>query len=622
MPKITVDIDANASELKKQIAEAEIELKCLRKEMNRKFSLGEVDAAEKIQLEVNQAKTALKGLQSEMKNTSVATAGMSKSVGNGSNTLMQFSRIAQDAPFGIMGIGNNITATAEAFGHLSKSSGGAGNALKAVASSMIGTGGILLAVSLVTTALTIMSQQGLSIGDVVDKLSGNFNKLASDMREAGAEAAKSSATQISSMNAYVSVAKDVNLSMSDRLIAVDKLQKEYPAYFGNLTKEQILNGNVEGAVKEVTKALIAKAKATAYANKVADLAGEELNLMQKQTDEIKQMAKMLGITEKAFISLTNSGSKGFSELARKAEQLGVIDAFRLASTESSLKNVQQELKKNISAQEAYTKQINSLTGEQIKLDTPKPGKVKVAKTEKPLKAKVPIIPFKSEIQATDLVDIAGIEVFNGQVDKFGNKIKGLAGVMRTGLVEARIAVSEETIRMNELLANFNNNATAIIQGNIAETFGMLGTSIGEALATGGNVLNAIGQTILAGLSSFLSDMGSELIKYGTLAVVKGKLDIAIATGGPAAIAAGIAAIGVGIALKAVSGAIGAKAKGGSIASSNSGGNAYQSSGGNNSSFSSNNGSGTVVFEISGQSLIGVLSNTLDKNRRLGGSLSF
>jgi len=113
-------------------------------------------------------------------------------------------------------------------------------------------------------------------------------------------------------------------------------------------------------------------------------------------------------------------------------------------------------------------------------------------------------------------------------------------------------------------------------------------------------------------------MGDLLIKYGTLAVVKGKLDLAIAAGGPISIGAGIAAIAVGVALKAAAGALGSFASSGGNRGGGGGGANNQSF--SSSGFSGGGGGGTVVFEISGQKLIGVLSNTINANRRLGGTL--
>ena len=171
------------------------------------------------------------------------------------------------------------------------------------------------------------------------------------------------------------------------------------------------------------------------------------------------------------------------------------------------------------------------------------------------------------------------------------------------------------------LQEFNNNANNLISGSISNTFSNLGSSIGEALASGGDVLNAIGSTIIQGLSNFLSDMGSMLIKYGTLAVLKGKLDLAILAGGPVAIGAGIAAIAVGVALSAAGAAIGSFSSsggGGQTGSSNFSGS---SGGGNFGASSGGSGGGTVVFEIAGTKLVGVLSNTLRQNRDLGGTLS-
>jgi hypothetical protein len=178
-------------------------------------------------------------------------------------------------------------------------------------------------------------------------------------------------------------------------------------------------------------------------------------------------------------------------------------------------------------------------------------------------------------------------------------------------------LKEKLAGVNLELLEFNKSANEIIQYTIANTFGQLGTSIGQALVNGGNVLNAVGQTILQGLTSFLSDLGSELIKYGTLAVIKGKLDLAILTGGPVAIAAGLAAIGVGVALKAASGAIGAAANKNKESYSapmpQSSATISTSAAGSSQDF----GGGRVVFEISGTNLIGVLNRAGAKLTRFG-----
>ena len=287
MAELEVIIGGDSKDLDKEILKVEKELKRLESQKQTNVKLG-IDTAN-LDKSISSTKSKLDGLKSSLNTTSVAANTFNKATVNGSNTLTQFSRIAQDAPFGIIGIGNNLTATAESFSNLSRSAGGATNALKAVGSSLLGGGGVLLAISLVTTGLTYMSQSGLTVGDVFDKLSGKFDKVGQAMNDVAAEAAKNSSEEITGYKALVSVAQNVNTSMEKRLLAVTKLQKEYPAYFGNLSKEKILNGDVSSATKDLTQAIIAKAKAQAFANKIAEIAEQSLKNDLKAAEARKKL---------------------------------------------------------------------------------------------------------------------------------------------------------------------------------------------------------------------------------------------------------------------------------------------------------------------------------------------
>ena len=603
--KLSVEIGADISDFQKKIQEVEFDIKELSKVKLDRLKLG-LDTTE-INAQIKDAKNNLTQLKTAVKDTGQSFASAVPKVANAGNTLTQFSRIAQDAPYGIIGIGNNITATAESFTYLKQKTGSTSGALKALGSSIMGTGGILLGVSLLTTGMTLLAQSGLSVGDVIDKITGNFDEFGAALKKANEEAVKNSAAEISGMNALVSTAKDVNLSMNDRLLAVKELQNQYPGYFGNLSKEQILNGNVATAVQGVTDALIAKAKAQAYTGELVKLSQEEFKLEEKKFQLLADKAKLeQSSNAKNAVALTAYG---------KNQDYVVNAAIRntraIQDLDSQLSQNALELAKNAEAQAKWTSRINENVAASIKLKTEVAKPVKTFNTPQVTGVTNAIIP-------APLFDVKGIATFNGQVDAFGNKIKELPGVIKSSLIQIPKEISEGTILMMEALLEFNNAATEIINTSIADTFAGLGNAIGSALATGGDVLSAVGKTLLSSLGAILTNMGQMAIQIGV-----GLLGIkaALKSLNPAvAIAAGVALIALGSFFSARSSAIAGGIGGGTGASGGTG------AGANNQSFTSSgfasrgDGGGTVVFEIAGQKLIGVLNNTLNANKRLGGTL--
>ena len=558
----------------------------------------------------------LSTLEKTTDKTGQAFANMQKPVANGGNTLMQFSRIAQDAPYGIMGIGNNITATVEAFGHLKNSTGSAGGALKALAGSIMGSGGILLAVSLVTTALTYMSQNGITVGDVFNKLTGNFDGYASALKKVNEEAYKDDG--VKSAIANVNELK-INIDLAKKgFLDKNQVVKQYNETIGKTTG---LVDNLDQAEKMLVRNGDAYIKMTLY-KAAANLALEEA--AKKTLEAEKSRAKKLTEFSNAFLDADLTQTRSKEQYEAKQQNLKRQAENR---QKEEVKINQDAANKNISIAKKFQSQAAQIATEfnfNLFNDT-KADKTKSSSSQESKRPKLSTVSALGGIDS-DKLKAEGKKVIKVFEESLGSELNRFKETKIP--LNIPLAPSFDQIKFDEMigkLSEFDIAANEIIQGSISSTFQNLGNVIGEALSTGANVFQAFGQTLIQGLGNLISSLGDKLIQLGTAAVLAGTVVKLFGT--ISGVGAGLAAIAGGTLLKGMGSAIATKgdqqgggSSGGRSVSTGSSVSSPTSStgGGGGSSFQG----GTVVFEISGQSLIGVLSNTLDKNRRLGGSLSF
>jgi hypothetical protein len=120
-----------------------------------------------------------------------------KPAGDATQSLINFSRIAQDAPFGMMGIANNLNPMVESFQRLSATEGGTKKALSAMAQGLMGPAGIGVAIGLLSALLSTYSKE---IGNFFKGASGQLDDFIKKLNELNEElykiAAKSEARQI------------------------------------------------------------------------------------------------------------------------------------------------------------------------------------------------------------------------------------------------------------------------------------------------------------------------------------------------------------------------------------------------------------------------------------------
>lgn len=501
-----------------------------------------------------------------------------KKTADGSSAMVAFSRGIQDAPFGIMGVSNNITNLTEQFGYLKTKTGSATGALKAMIKSAKGFNGITLLISLATTAWLMYSrsQQGAA-------------KATNELVDAQKDLIGGTMQEISSVKTLLSIAKNENESKRKRELAVNKLQELYPKYLSNITLEGINTSKTKESVDLLTKSLIQQAKVKGAQSRLSDLYSKRFEIENKKAAEQVSIMKTLWI-----------GVRNFGNISKSA-----MDASAVAT-----KNQKKELGKLDEEIGKVNSSITKLLSSDFDFD-----KMFGGKGESPVKALVSetFMPIIQEF------DIFGNKI-KESIDNTNAQLQG-RGIDWQKAYNAEQQLKEQA-RIEANLLAMNTRLSDIINNGMINALAGIGVGIGNALATGASVISSVGGVLLGALGNVLTQVGQMAISIGIgLQAIK----TALKTLNPlAAIGAGVALVALGSYFSSKSQSIGSSM--GSSSGSSGGASSASSAGSGYSAptsrggFSNGSGGGTVVFEIAGQKLVGVLSNTLQRNRNLGGTL--
>jgi hypothetical protein len=173
-------------------------------------------------------------------------AGASAASGGATASVLEFGRVISDAPYGIRGVANNLQQLASNFAFMAKQAGGAGAALKAMGSALMGPLGILVAFQAVIAAL--------------DYFSANMKKAENQMAEFSAEGIT---TNVTKLHILKDAMNDTNVALEDKISLLRKAGTEFEELNGFIADGAInmdaFNTTVDKMILKMSEVAFAKA---------------------------------------------------------------------------------------------------------------------------------------------------------------------------------------------------------------------------------------------------------------------------------------------------------------------------------------------------------------------------
>jgi hypothetical protein len=227
----------------KPVEQLELEIEALNQALKSGANPAQLQAfnaqLKKLQTQLDNTKiSGFEGALGKINSSASRAADGLKKVPNASNqagqALINLGRVAQDAPFGIIGIANNINPLLESFQRLQKESGSTGATIRSLGKELLGGGGLGLAVSVVSSLLVVFGDKLFKSGKEAVAAKEKVDAYGDGIKQAFQDIAQ----ETSKVEILVTALKREKLSRDERKGAIEELQRIAPAYFGTLDKEK------------------------------------------------------------------------------------------------------------------------------------------------------------------------------------------------------------------------------------------------------------------------------------------------------------------------------------------------------------------------------------------------
>jgi len=338
---------------------------------------GAIAGLNQVQNELNQTAKAAIGFDDDLQKAASKLKQLPGVTNQATFTLNNFTRVVQDAPFGIRGVANNIDPLVESFLLLRNQTGSTSGALKGMLQALTGPAGILLAVSTVTSLMVVFSDELAKVFGFAKKAETGVKDLKDGINDIFTETAK----EATAVNGFIAILKNETETRKRKLEALKELKDIQPDIFGGLELEgQAVRG------LDVAYSNYLENQKTVIAVKVKQLQLEQL---------LEQQLRQQGIT---LVGVQKTFFEGTKRLQQLRENDPALQGGDINQVKEFYNNIEDA---NTKAAKALQGQIDEVFKDIIELSkgiktTPikeveiKPKKIKIDNKESKVEIEKPI----------------------------------------------------------------------------------------------------------------------------------------------------------------------------------------------------------------------------------------